>query len=302
MDADLDRYDAPPAGRRSRNGVSYPNVAVAKVRGYRPLHLDLRVPAGDRPVPLVIWVHGGAWWAGSRVALPEPIAAAGFHRRLLRRGYAVAGVDYRLSREATFPAPLNDVKAAIRWLRAYAGELGLDPGRFAAWGESAGGHLAALAGLTGEPTTLPALEGDIGVVGVSSAVAAVVDWYGPADLLNGWDDLTGPVLERPDEWLLGGSLRERLPEAIAASPVGHAHPGAPPFRLVHGTADTVVPYRQSELLAGALRGQGIRCDLVPVPGAGHVFVGAEEQIGAIVESGVDFLDEVFSRSSTAPRG
>jgi acetyl esterase/lipase len=189
----------------------YPNVVVAEIQGYRPLHLDLRVPAGAGPFPVVVWIHGGAWWSGSRLRLPEPIAAVGFHDRLLRRGYAVADADYRLSREATFPAQLYDVKAAIRWLRAYTDELHLDPARFAAWGESAGGHLAALAGLTG---------------GTDDGVQAVVDWYGAAGMLGG---LRAPLPDdAPAVWLLGGQPSEHPALAAEASPLRRVHPAAPP--------------------------------------------------------------------------
>jgi acetyl esterase/lipase len=256
-------------------GRWYANALVSEILGYRPLHLDLRVPPGAGPFPVVVWIHGGAWWAGTRLRLPETIAAVGFHDRLLRRGYAVADVDYRLSREAIFPAQLYDVKAAIRWLRDYAAELRLDPDRFAAWGESAGGHLAALAGLTGDP-------GD--------GVQAVVDWYGVAGLI---DDPPAALPEgAPGVWLLGGQPAERPALAAKASPVNQVHPGAPPFLCMHGTADQTVPYRHSEVLTEALRAQGVRCDLHPVDGADHIFLGAPD-VGTLVETSVDFLDDVL---------
>jgi acetyl esterase/lipase len=253
----------------------YANAVVAAIRGYRPLHLDLRVPPGPGPFPVVVYVHGGAWWQGSRLRLPETIAAVGFHDRLLRRGYAVADVDYRLSQEAIFPAQLHDVKAAIRWLRRYSPELRLDPARFAAWGESAGGHLAALAGLSGS---------------ADDAVQAVVDWYGVAGLI---DELDAPPTEPdPAAWLLGGPLAERRAAAMEASPLSHVHAGAPPFLCMHGTADKTVPFRHSELLAAALRSHGVRCDLHPVAGADHIFLGAPD-VGALVDTSVDFVDDVL---------
>jgi len=226
------------------------SFVVEQVRGYRPLRLDLRRPPGPGPVPLVVWIHGGGWREGSRTHLPDPIAAARFHERILARGYAVADIEYRLSREAVYPAQLDDVKAALRWLRGNAAHLGLAPDRFAAWGESAGGHLAALAGLTAKP-------------GGSDAVQAVVDWYGPADFLGDderWaataaNNGDGPG-DAADEWLFGGPRAERRVEAAEASPVHHVHPDAPPFLCVHGTVDRVVPSSQSELLAAALRAVG----------------------------------------------
>jgi acetyl esterase/lipase len=252
-----DRYDRAP------EYVGSPStVTVARIPGYRPLRLDLRRPATDGAVPVVVWIHGGGWRKGGRGL--HVFAAEEFHERVLRRGYAVADVEYRLSREAVFPAQLLDVKAALRWLRAFAPELGLDADRFVAWGESAGGHLAALAGLV----TDPALEGDAGVVGTSSAVQAVVDWYGPADMaLFLDDDRTAQPAGSAEEWLLGGPLAELPAQVAAASPTSYVRPDAPPFVLLHGTADTTVPYRHSEVLAAALRdagrarraGAGTRC-------------------------------------------
>ena len=277
-----DRYDQAP------ECVGCPStVTVARIPGYRPLRLDLRRPATGGAVPVVAWIHGGGWRGGGRDR--HVFAAAGFHDRVLRRGYAVADVEYRLSREAVFPAQLHDVKAALRWLRAFAPELGLDGDRFVAWGESAGGHLAALAGLV----TDPALEGGAGVVGVSSAVQAVLDWYGPADMaLFLDDDRPAQPAGSAEEWLLGGRLADHPAQVAAASPVNHVRPDAPPFVLLHGTADTTVPYRHSEALAAALREAGVRAELVPVPDAEHVFEGVPDA-GALIERSLDLLDDVL---------
>jgi acetyl esterase/lipase len=264
---------------RPRPTVTYVNCTFAIVEGFRPLQLDLHVPPGDGPFPVVLWVHGGGWWHGSRAWLPEGHEPYDFHRRLVARGYAVADVDYRLSREATYPAQLVDVQAAIRWLRHFAADLRLDPDRFAALGESAGGHLAAMAGLLGEGDT---------------ALQAVVNWYGAVDL----------VFRHPDDpttaegVLLGGAVSERPDFVRWASPLYRVHPGAPPFLNVHGTADSVVPYEQSERFTAALRAQGVRCDLIPVPEAEHCFIGHDD-IGGLIEAGADFLDDVLKRPSGA---
>jgi acetyl esterase/lipase len=223
---------------------------------------------------VVLWIHGGGWQSGSRLALPDSIAPFGFHDRLIARGYAVADVDYRLAFEAPYPAQLVDVQAAIRWLRHYAAQLDLDPARFATFGESAGGQLAAVAGLLGEKET---------------AIQAVVNWYGAADfsaLSNLDDPSTAPAV------LLGGPLRDRLDFARWASPVHRAHPGAPPFLNMHGTDDQVVPYAQAERLTEALRAVGVRCDLYPVKGADHCFVGYSD-IGGLIDASADFLDDVL---------
>ena len=286
-------YARPPDPGPGAGGArAYLNVVYAAVQGYRPLRLDLRTPPGDGPWPVVVEIHGGAWWENNRLLTPQAPERADFRDRLLRRGYALAEIEYRLSREAVFPAQLHDVKAAIRWLRAFATWLRLDPGRFAAWGDSAGGHLAALAGLTGQGTDRD-LEGGIGVPDVSSAVHAVVDWYGVAALV---DDRGEPAIpaagaEDPGAWLLGGPVRRHRAAAVRAGPVSHVHGAAPPFLCVHGTADDIVPFAQSELLTAALLGAGVRCDLHPVPGGGHGFGPVETP--ALIDLCLDFLDQVL---------
>jgi acetyl esterase/lipase len=281
-----DVYAAPPPAHVRPDGSRlYASVAYATVVGYRPLRLDLHVPAGDGPWPLAVWVHGGAWRTGDRRTLPDTIAPLDFFARVRGRGYAVASLDYRLSGEARFPAQLHDVKAAIRWLRAYAADLGLDAGRFAVWGESAGGHLAALAGLTADAS----LEGEVGLTGVSSAVQAVVDWYGVSDIAA----LDRQRSDSPEALLLGGQPARLRELAALASPTEHAHADAPPFLCVHGTEDQIVPYSQSEHLAAMLHAYGVRCDLYPVPGADHIFLGASD-VAALVDASLDFLDDVLS--------
>jgi acetyl esterase/lipase len=252
-----------------------------QIRGFRPVHLDLHVPPGPGHRPVIAWIHGGAFWEGSRLGLPVTLSdlrPPAFHDRLLARGYAVADLDYRLSGEAVFPAQIEDVAAALAWLAACAGGLGLDVERFATWGESAGAALAALA----------ALDQDSGV-----RISAVVDWYGRSDFTDSRAAAMmpgGPIYQ-----LLDGGRPEGLQaRARAASPLHQVHAGAPPFLIMHGTADTEVPYFHSEKLAAALRAVGVRADLVPVEGASHVLQGVGD-IGHLVEASLDFLDEVLPR-------
>jgi acetyl esterase/lipase len=259
----------------SRTTVTHPNITVDTPSGFRPLHLDLHLPpAADGPSPVVLWIHGGGWREGTRLELPESIVPFDFHGRLVARGYAVADVDYRLALEAPYPAQLLDVHAAIRWLRQHAERLSLDPARFAALGESAGGHLAAMAGLLGEGDT---------------AIQAVVNWYGAADL-TGFGAPDDPSTSAAI--LLGGPIGERLDFARWASPVYRVHPDSPPFLNMHGTADEIVPFEQSVRLTEALRAHGVRCDLYPVEEADHCFVGNPD-IGALIEASADFLDDVL---------
>ena len=137
--------------------------------------LDLEVPEGPGPFPLLIHVHGGGWRSGKKgqgggIAMVRP--------RMLAQGYAFASINYRLSGAAKFPAQIQDCKAAVRWLRANAGQYRLDADRFAAWGTSAGGHLVALLGTAGDVAEFD--DASLGNAGVSSRVQAVIDWYGPA--------------------------------------------------------------------------------------------------------------------------
>lgn len=252
------------------------DVIVAEHHGYRPLTLDLfRPDRGAGPVPLVIWVHGGAWRYGTNKHDGPQLAPARIGDRILAAGWALARVTYRLSGEARFPAQLDDVRAAIGWLREHAGELGLDRGRFAIWGESAGGHLAALAALTGE-------------------VEAGILWYAPSDLLTmaaqnhpeGLQDHDAP--ESPESRLVGGPVQERPKESAAASPVTYVSPGAPPLLIVHGDQDRVVPAGQSRELYGRLAAVGAPAELRIVPGADHCFVGAD--LVPLVQEGLDFLN------------
>lgn len=227
--------------------------------GHERQKLDLYVP-GDvsRPVPLVCFIHGGGWRNGqksSSTAMP-----------LITRGYAVAAIGYRLSDAAQFPAQIEDCKAAIRWLRANAAKHGIDPARIGVWGPSAGGHLSALLGTSGD---VRELEGALGTTGVSSRVQAVCDFYGPADFLLGdvggrADNPAGPVA-----LLLGGPAPQMKERARQASPVTWVSADDPPFLIFQGGRDRTVPPAQSEALAQRLKQAGVEVELVIFPEAEH---------------------------------
>jgi acetyl esterase/lipase len=256
------RFPLPP-GLKVLKDSEYGNASG------RAMLLDLYLPEkGDKPLPLIIWIHGGAWMAGSKDG-PSPAL------RFTANGYAVAQVGYRLSQEAKFPAQIYDCKATVRWLRANAAKYHLDPNKFVAWGGSAGGHLVALLGTSGG---VAELEGNDNDLKESSRVQAVVDWFGPADFLHIGDaesDIhhTGPG--SPESKLIGGALLENKDKAAKASPITYVLKDAPPFLIMHGDRDRTVPFNQSELLYAALKKAEADVTFVPVKGAGHGFDGPE---------------------------
>src|SRR5436190_15600564 len=199
--------------------------------GHPRQKLDLYLPAAGESRPLVVWIHGGAWKGGDKGQNPA--------MPLVQRGFAVASINYRLSQEAHFPAQLEDCKAAIRWLRAHAADYRINRDRFAAWGISAGGHLAALLGTTGDEDAFDKGEN----AGTSSRVQCVVDWAGPTDFEELGKTYTAAERDAPDSpitQLLGGPIPQRLELARLASPIRHIRPGAPPFLIMHGERDTLV--------------------------------------------------------------
>lgn len=251
--------DAPDVARETiLRDLEYAQV------GNKRLSLDLYLPRqAPRPLPLIIWIHGGAWLAGQK----SPCHA----RLMLPRGYAVASIEYRMSQEALFPAQIEDCKAAVRWLRAHAKSYGLDPDRFAAWGDSAGGHLSALLGTTGGVRDFD--RGDH--LDVSSRVQAVCDYYGPTDFLQMDDHLPARVArshdraDSPESRLIGGPIRENKEKVARANPITYITPAAAPFLIVHGDDDGLVPFHQSELLYEALEKAGVGVHLHVMKGAGH---------------------------------
>jgi acetyl esterase/lipase len=278
-------------GARHFSGITYA-VAV----GYRPLQLDLWVPDTAAPAPLVVYVHGGGFMFGDRRYLPETLRPDQLFEAMVEAGLAVATIDYRHALESPFPAQLHDAKAAVRYLRAHADELGISSERIGVMGESAGAHIAALVGLTAHR---PDLEGPHGVIGVSSAVDVVVDWYGPADLATMPHGALPPSIAAklppematpPEEHLTRGLEGAALADA---SPVTHVTPDAPPFLLVHGTADWLVPYAQSEQLAAALEAAGVPVELVPVEGAEHIFDGHDD-VDGLVRLSVEYLAKALA--------
>jgi len=223
--------------------------------------LDVYFPESpaDKPLPLLVWIHGGGWSGGSKTQVP--------YLYQLPRGYVVASVEYRFSQKAKFPAQIQDCQAAIRWLRANAKKYGIDPSRIGVGGASAGGHLAALVGTSGGQKVFPMIGGN---EDQSDRVQAVCDIFGPT---NFWTVVTQAEEDKnvknifkwnngdPYSNLIGAKLGEDKEKCDAVSPVRYVSKDNPPFLILHGDRDTLVPYAQSVELNDLLAKQGVEVTL-----------------------------------------
>jgi acetyl esterase/lipase len=231
--------------------------------------LDIYYPESpaEKPLPLLIWIHGGGWSGGSKAGMP--------YLNQLSRGYVAASIEYRFSQKALFPAQIQDCQAAIRFLRANAKKYSIDAKRIGVGGASAGGHLAALVGTSGGKKVFPMIGGN---EDQSDRVQAVCDIFGPTDF---WT-----VIKQADEdtnvknifkWnngdpyskLIGGKLGEDKEKCDAVSPVQYVSKDCPPFLILHGDRDTLVPYAQSLELKDLLEKASVEVTLQNLPGAGH---------------------------------
>ena len=283
--------------------IALPDVEYSNLVGYRPLLLDIYIPQkAAAPHPLVIWIHGGGWNRGdSRTSgpiadYPATLAALAAH------GYVVASVNYRLSAEARFPAQIQDVKAAILFLRANAAKYGIDPSRVLLWGGSAGGHLAALAATScgiaafePEPSTgrlTHAAAGAARLPAVSDCVQGAVIWYGIFDL--------GHLRATDIGELLGCDPHDCAAKAAAASPINHVSASTPPMLLIHGLADTEAPVQQSRDMAERLQKAGVPVETLFIPDVDHGFIGKtpdatrDANLKALQRS-FDYIDAFFAK-------
>lgn len=248
-----------PGGVKAWRDVTYQTID-----GYRPQVVDIYVPAGKGPHPLVLYIHGGGWrgghtrHSGAFADFPKVLAA------LAAEGFTVASLEYRLSSEARFPAQLQDSNAALRFLRANAARYAIDPARVGVWGGSAGGHLTALTALTCRDTALdPAAAQD-------GCVQAAVTWYGVYDFagMNATPDGNSAGSK-----LLGCEGPCSADKNRLVSPVAYIDAKDPPFLLIHGEEDKVVPAEQSRLGEAALKAAGVPVKSIYIPGVDHSFIG-----------------------------
>jgi acetyl esterase/lipase len=270
--ANLDQTVAYPGGVAAHRDIVY-----AAIDGFRPLTLDLyQTKPKEAPRPAILFVHGGDWLAGDARHLagfddfPATLAA------LAAKGYVIASVNYRLSGEAHFPAAIQDVKSAIRWLRSHAGDYSVDTTRIMVWGAEAGGQIAAMVGTSCGVTALePAADAKSKATLVSDCVQGVIDWYGPTDLAS-WDTGGAHPTEPGGPTRLGAYLgceaADCAPGLVrAASPLSYIGTLSPPFLIQHGSADTRVLPDQSQKLNDALRDQHVPSEILVYPGLGQDF-------------------------------
>ena len=314
------------------------DIPYTEGMGTRPVQLDLYYnPDNHTPKPAVLWMHGGAFSGGnSRMSIssfgPFDKVLAG----IAARGYVVVGVNYRLSGEAKFPAAVQDVKAAVQWVRANAKKYDIDPDRIAIWGESAGSYLAVEAGISCGVSELEATGRN---TKQSSCVQAVIDWYGPIDFPRmasqrsanaktqgpggvqgpppgmmqdgpGTGPMQGPgpgmmggpgpgmmmgAGGSPEEAFLGCKYAECKADLLKlANPISFVGAGTPPFLIMHGDSDSMVPWKQSQELYDALKAKGVQVQFKLLLGLNHMFGGATaDQTKEILQTVYDFLDTTF---------
>ncbi|HBC89592.1 MAG TPA: lipase [Lentisphaeria bacterium] len=278
------------------------NLEYSKPQG-KSMTLDLFIPENAKgKLPLIVWIHGGGWTSGNKENPPALL--------FIKKGYAVASINYRLSQQAVFPAQIQDCKAAIRFLRAKAPEYNIDPDRIGVWGGSAGGHLVALLGVS---NGVKELEGDGGNPDVSSNVQAVCDFFGPTDFttikeLRMSDDpdiqqkLKEFKLDHDDNVLaklLGGPIDQKQELALQASPLTYVKSlkndkkDYPPFLILHGDKDPIVPVEQSITFHDALKAAGLDSTLKVYKGAKHGNLGGDS-----LKQVEDFFDKNLKNLKT----
>lgn len=273
----------PPQGFVAEYDVKYvPDGDAAQT-------LDVYYPEkpSQKPLPLLVWIHGGGWQGGSKAQMP--------YMSLLAKGYVAASIEYRFSQKAKFPAQIQDCQAALRWLRANAKQYSIDPARVGVGGGSAGGHLAALVGASGGKNAFPKIGGN---EDQSDRVQCVCDIFGPTDF---WTVVKQAEEDKhvknifkfnagdPYSNLIGAKLGIDKQQCDAVSPVHYVSQDNPPFLILHGDHDTLVPYAQSVELADLLTKAGVEATLQRLPGAGHG--GPSFALPGVLKLTVSFFDK-----------
>lgn len=240
-------------------GITFSQVDSWFGHSRRDLKLDIIYPEDpEKLYPCIVWICGGAWLTMDRSAhLP-------YLTELARSGFVVASVEYRTSNEAIYPAQIVDVKAAIRYLRAHSNRYRINPERFGAMGESAGGYLTAMAALVNDPAY------DVGdYLEYSSKIQAACPWYPPTDVTAFPYSSPLEAAASPESLMLGMNVMLNQEKAMKASPVNYVSKDAPPFMILHGINDHTVPFSQGEILHDKLEAAGCDVKLIAIEGADH---------------------------------
>jgi len=277
-------------------GVTVQHNVETGQGGNRPLHAEVAYPTAlpDKPMPAVIWIHGGGWVKGSHHQNLAMWMAA--------HGYFTASIEYRLAMEAPWPAQIEDCKLAVRWLRANAEKFHVDPNRIAVWGASAGGHLVTCLGTMNDPK----FEGNGGYPGVSSRVQAVIDYCGPVDFSTGSHAFLPPPGQTEETFeskaltkFMGAPFKEKPETWKEASPLGYVTSDDPPFLIAHGSEDDSIRIDQPQKLQAALQKAGVPSEFVFVKGAPHniqAATGPTEPSEAELEKIIlTFLDKYMNK-------
>ena len=244
------------------------NIPYADTENPRQM-LDLILPrvrdTNQKPLPVIVWIHGGAWLGGSKDNGVNRLGS------FVSTGqFAGVSIGYRLSHEAKWPAQILDCKAAIRWIRGNADKYHLDANNIAAYGTSAGGHLSAMLGVSGDH---PQLEGKLGkYTHYPSRVTCVIDFFGPTAFLMMDDhpgDITHDAPDSPESRLIGKPIQQDPKLSHQASPVAHVSQDDAPHLIVHGTRDRLVPFHQSTLFHATLKQAGVPSTLITVREGQH---------------------------------
>lgn len=269
----------------ARAGALQRDIEYGQAGGERLL-LDAHVPDGPGPFPIAILVHGGGWSRGDKNGLDEPKKSADitpWFGTLTDANFTWFSLNYRLAPQHRWPACLEDVQTAIRWVKAHAADYKGDPHRIALFGHSAGGHLVCLAAvLADEATQVQAVVG----------FAPVTDFEQELPIRGGLSTSQQQLFNRP---------KELTPDALAllreTSPINHLHDGLPPFLLLHGDADKTVPYQQSIAFQQRIRALGVRCDLITIPGAPHGLLAWDQHAPDYRAQLIAWLREVLGASA-----
>lgn len=287
----LDSVWNPLPAPSSVNGMAlYENVNYSITPGFRPVQLDIYKTPSTTNQPCVIWIHGGGYEVLDKKFVPPLFDRLETFGKIVAAGFTLVSIDYRMTGEVLWPAPLHDVWDAIAWVQNRSGDLGVDPTQVNLWGESAGAHLAMHGGLRFNPETYPKRANLKNL----NHVNAIVEWYGPVDFTQ-MDDFDGVQAvqvansaESPMGRLLGGAPRELPAAANDVNVTRFVSANSPALQVRHGVVDALVSIKQARLLKATIDECDTVLDYREIAGADHGFIGMDNP-ETLVDEGIAFL-------------